>query len=328
MRSGIKCKASELVRDGRIPSLLVLPAYADPPQPQEQPYVPNDLEGAPRFPVSPDNPQPNIPPVLSGEVDDEELANLLTWTAGGFAAGPTIEEYDVYRDDGDGFVLVDTVVLEFDGIGRVTGPALAYTDTDVVNGETYSYRVTALTGGGRGLTSNVVTLQAVAPAPPNPVYLEDHVMTADGDGGSGAQAPIISIIIGAGNDIPLGTLWIGGGANIGGVIPVIIDGTPATIPDPEGLRQSGRVYTADQWWRGDDPPTPSDYQVRCSVVSGLGPNAGNAIDTWLSLAFDRTWTAADVFGGIPVVGVWRIEIRSSSTLEVLASGDMSITQTI
>lgn len=49
MRSGQKCHASQLVRDGRLPNLLVLPEYADPAHPQERPYMPKDNEGTPRF---------------------------------------------------------------------------------------------------------------------------------------------------------------------------------------------------------------------------------------------------------------------------------------
>lgn len=53
-RSGQKCLASELVRDGRNPQLLVLPEWADEAHPQERPYVPNDQEGKARFVIAPD----------------------------------------------------------------------------------------------------------------------------------------------------------------------------------------------------------------------------------------------------------------------------------
>lgn len=62
-RSGAKCRAADLVRDGRNPALLVLPEWADPPHPQEQPYVPNDVEGKARWPIAPEN-LTFVPPVL------------------------------------------------------------------------------------------------------------------------------------------------------------------------------------------------------------------------------------------------------------------------
>ena len=65
MRSGKKCLASELVRDGRNPGLLVLPEWADPSDPQEKPYIPDDIEGMADYPMAPDN----LPPtdlVLTG----------------------------------------------------------------------------------------------------------------------------------------------------------------------------------------------------------------------------------------------------------------------
>lgn len=162
MRSGIKCKASELVRDGRLTSLLVLPEYADEAHPQERPYVPMDDEGSPRFPVSPDQ-TPTTAPVLSGEAGELEgtSVNRLQWTAAERAAGPRIEEYDVYRDSGAGFELIDTVVLEYDEFGGIEGPALEYDDSDVDAGIEYSYRIIALTGDGLSLGSNVVTIEAV-----------------------------------------------------------------------------------------------------------------------------------------------------------------------
>jgi len=67
-RSGEKIFASELVRDGRLTSLLVSPEWADPAQPQERPYVPMDLEGTAKFPISPENPKPVVAPILTAQV--------------------------------------------------------------------------------------------------------------------------------------------------------------------------------------------------------------------------------------------------------------------
>lgn len=76
MRSGVKCLASELVRDGRNPHLLVLPRYYDPPQEQERPFKPDDAEGRARFPLAPDHGDDDAP-VLSGEIEDLTFEALL-----------------------------------------------------------------------------------------------------------------------------------------------------------------------------------------------------------------------------------------------------------
>lgn len=165
MRSGIKCKASELVRDGRIPSLLVLPEWADPPQPQERPYVPNDVEGKAPFDISPDV-TPVVPPVLAAEASEEELAVVLQWSAAEFTAGPRIEDYDVYRSDGGAFTLLDTIVLEYDAFGAVVGPALEYVDTVVAADVEYTYKVVAHTGSGQSVASNTASATPVEPPPP------------------------------------------------------------------------------------------------------------------------------------------------------------------
>lgn len=69
MRSGAKCFAHQLVRDGRNPSLWVLPEWADPPHPQEQPFIASPTDGVPRFPVAPENIRITAPvlSVLLGE---------------------------------------------------------------------------------------------------------------------------------------------------------------------------------------------------------------------------------------------------------------------
>lgn len=166
MRSGIKCHASELVRDGRIPSLLVLPEWADPPQPQERPYVPNDMEGTPRFDVSPDV-TPVIPPVLTAEVPPDspstpvlsieqslsELAAVLTWTASEPGDGDSIEAYTVWRSENGG---------DFELYIVIDPPALTYTDTGITEDGTYEYYVVATAvAGGDSDDSNTVGLSLI-----------------------------------------------------------------------------------------------------------------------------------------------------------------------
>jgi len=155
MRSGIKCHASELVRDGRIPSLMVLPEWADPAHPQERPYVPDDKEGVPSWQASPDSP-PITPPVLDATAPpslDPEVD--VTWTAAVRAAGPPITEYELYRDAGAGFVLLGTYPVTYNMFGGITAQTLSYIDLAVSVGGTYGYKVVGLTEQGQGSTSNV-----------------------------------------------------------------------------------------------------------------------------------------------------------------------------
>lgn len=156
MRSGIKCHASELVRDGRVPALLVLPEWADEAHPQERPYVPVSDEATPRYPVSPDNPLPNVNPVLAGQAFITPRV-VLTWAAARRAAGPRIDEYDVYKDSGAGYVLLTTVTVVYTAFGAITGPTLTYIDSAVAHAGSYSYKVVAI-ASGHSMTSNVVTL--------------------------------------------------------------------------------------------------------------------------------------------------------------------------
>ncbi len=60
-RSGTKCFASELVRDGRNPQLKVLPEWADPPHPQEQAFMISPTDGKPRFDLAPELINPTAP---------------------------------------------------------------------------------------------------------------------------------------------------------------------------------------------------------------------------------------------------------------------------
>ena len=160
MRSGIKCHASELVRDGRIPSLLVLPEWADPPHPQERPYIPDSGEGRARFPTTGADNGPVVPPVLTAEpeldVDDAPFVTL-TWTAAEWKAGEPVDTYSVLRDAGDGYVILSDLDVEYDSFGGITGPTLELLDTDVTVDGTYSYKVIAYSHG-KTVASNVVTV--------------------------------------------------------------------------------------------------------------------------------------------------------------------------
>lgn len=159
MRSGIKCLASQLVRDGRNPQLLVLPEWADPSHPQESPYVPNDDEGKAHYPIAPDD-DFNVPPVLS--LDLVLLTGTLTWTQAD-TIGPRVESYKVYRATGLTYVLLTTLSVDFgNGIDDLPVHPLTYTDATLAYDTQYTYRVDAFTGAALHLASNTETITTEA----------------------------------------------------------------------------------------------------------------------------------------------------------------------
>lgn len=93
-------------------------------------------------------------------------AVVLTWTAAEWRAGPRTERYQILKEVGSNFVLIGTLNLEYSFIMEILGPELTWTDTDVIAGQTYRYKVLAVTSNGRSLRSNIVS--AVAYEPPEP----------------------------------------------------------------------------------------------------------------------------------------------------------------
>lgn len=153
MRSGQKCYADQLVRDGRNPSLLVLPEWADDAHPQERPFASSSSDGRARHPIAPQQ-EGDVRPVL------EVAGNppVLTWTEAR-TAGVRIESYRVQRAVGAGeFATLATPAVTYGGAPRyvVTSP-VTHTDSTALPG-TYRYRVQAVTGNGRILASNEVTV--------------------------------------------------------------------------------------------------------------------------------------------------------------------------
>lgn len=163
MRCGDKVLAADLQSDGRNPRLLVCksPGCYDPAHPQERPFVVNDVEGLPRFPLAPQHGQ-DTAPVL--EVASEMMPPAITWD-GAETIGPRIESYKVYRAPGasGAFVLQDTLEVEFGSAPRyeVTTPVLFEDPTALVDTQ-YRYRVDAITQDGRTLASNVITVTTEA----------------------------------------------------------------------------------------------------------------------------------------------------------------------
>lgn len=152
MRSGAKCRAADLVRDGRNPALLVLPEWADPPHPQERPYVPMDVEGKARWPISPEN-LTFVAPALDA-VGAAGRVNL-TWTIAQYGPDSPVATYDIYRsvDGGVAYTLLHTVTVVYTSFGALVTPSV-YVDLAVLSAHTYFYKLTATSQQGFTLDSN------------------------------------------------------------------------------------------------------------------------------------------------------------------------------
>lgn len=286
------------------------------------------------------------------------MSNQLSWTEAEIF-NARFESYDVYRavqdavtgEPGD-FALIATLPIFYGWDMELLSQTLEYLDEDVDAELSYVYKVVANASNGAGdpdgdftQVSNLLVLAAdtnfllqedlfsilqedgfnilIVSAPPGTgVNLNSHVVTSYGGNGSGAQEPLITMILGGGDDIELGKLYIGGGGL--GFPNLTIDGVDATFPDPEGLRQYGRTFT-NEWWDLVAPPDGAAYEVRVTSLNGPAP-LGDPLDTWLTLDVDRFWQYFGVFNDIPQIGQWQVEIRDANTLVVLADEIMSMTQ--
>lgn len=155
-RSGIKCFADQLVRDGRNPQLLVLPEWRDEAQPQERPYSPSSSEGRARFPIAPEN----VPRTASVLTLASNNPPALTWTRAQ-TSGPRVSSYQVLRATGSGtFGVLATYPVSYGGAPRyVVTETLSHTDGTAVDGLTYRYRIDAETSAGT-IRSNILTVVA------------------------------------------------------------------------------------------------------------------------------------------------------------------------
>ena len=158
-RSGIKCFAHQLVRDGRNPQLMVLPEWADPPHPQEQPFWQSPTDGKPKYPLAPENLPPVVPPILA--VTSPAATAALTWSEA-TTQRVAFETYEVYRAPAVGdFALLETLEVDFgEAVFYAPVVPVAHNDATVVSATSYRYRVDAVDTYGRRSASNVVTFTA------------------------------------------------------------------------------------------------------------------------------------------------------------------------
>lgn len=288
------------------------------------------------------------------------MSNQLTWSEAEIF-NARYESYDVYRaivdpltsEAGD-YTLIVSLPIEYDWDMTILSQTLEYLDESADAEVIYAYKVIANASNGPGdpdgdftQVSNIVVLGTgpdgnnllqedgfailqedgsfilIVSETPGGIHLLDHVVVSGGFNGSGSQEPIITLTLGAGDFIPLGQLYIGGGGNPPGD-NFTIDGVQQPA-DPMAFRNFGKVFT-DEWWNGASPPDGAAYEVRVTSLNGPAPNGVN--DTWLPLTTDRTWQYLGVFDDIALVGQWEIEIRDASSLVVLADAIMSMTQVL
>lgn len=146
-RSGRKMLLRDMVSDGYYPNLLVDPAWREEKHPQE--YLPKIEDPTSLYRPSPAREGGPTSPVLSADVTLNAVT--LTWTES-ITRVNQIEEYQVWRtatDSGDAgylasFALVETVDVERDYKGAITGDPYTYEDSDLDFGVTYSYFVRAV----------------------------------------------------------------------------------------------------------------------------------------------------------------------------------------
>ena len=149
-RSGKKCRANELVRDGRNPQLLVLPEWADPYHPQEHPYSPDDQEGMAQFAIAPDT-LPATGLALAGTFHQPNPMNL-GWNQAQLL-GPRAETYRVRKSkNGSPYTTIFSTPVDYTNAtlhvpniglqkdyGHVYYVGTTYSDTDVgANGDLLS----------------------------------------------------------------------------------------------------------------------------------------------------------------------------------------------
>lgn len=160
-RCGLRALLNDLVFDQQIPWLRVHQECFDPKHPQEKLVKVTD-------PIAVWRPSPEAQytyPVLSGLQVTTQIN--LTWTKAKYWDG-RVDKYDLYRGIPPvdplvqtTFTLLKSQAVVYSRFGAATTTPLTWSDTPIVPGTTYQYRVSAVDVYGRLLTSNIITVTAV-----------------------------------------------------------------------------------------------------------------------------------------------------------------------
>jgi photosystem II stability/assembly factor-like uncharacterized protein len=307
MRSGTKCFASQLVRDGRNPQLLVLPEWADPPHPQEQPFIPSPTDGMPRYPVAPENVDiiPPVlivrlqgPPVLSGTLLGADVS--LSWTPYGPPEGEIVTAYYVYRIDDDGPATF---------IAALPPDTFTFVDVGTTEGVVHEYFVTG-ESAAESLSSNILSFVWGTPAPTTGWIVRtsgtSEVLLAVADNGTtmvavGGTGTILTSTDG-------GTTWSPQNSNTSTTLRDVIfaAGKWVVVGDGDQVVTSTDTVT----WTAQIIGSPSEtalfsityafgayYIVGVSGTNGTAFSSSDAV-TWASVPNIETVMGANTYGAV------------------------------
>lgn len=86
--------------------------------------------------------------------------------------------------------------------------------------------------------------------------------------------------------------------------------------------ENGSFTVKNQWC--PDSGTPGNYEARATVTLGDTPT-GSAVDSWLSLASDVTWTIVDnTADAVTPSSGFLVELRRAGSSRILASANITL----
>lgn len=94
--------------------------------------------------------------------------------------------------------------------------------------------------------------------------------------------------------------------------------------NPNGsIDNFGEWFSSGLWFYGGSDQVGADYEIRATRTSGTAPS-GSALDTWLSLSAERSWTMVSSVVNWSKSCTLTIEIRRAGIPTVLTSGTYTI----
>lgn len=217
--------------------------------------------------------------VQSGSGSTATYSVALSWTQPTMPAGETVASVNVYRG---GTLLV-----------TLPATAVAYSDTNVAPGQTYSYYLTNVdTSGNASVPTATVT--ASIPAAPGPISISTKTLPAGtvgtpynasiaAAGGSGALS--YSATLATGLIINSGTGVITGTPTTAGTFPETV-----TVSDAAGDTPANASYSVVISAAAPPPPPTKSFHIRAGELSAYTDSTGVA---WSADAdYTETFTAS------------------------------------
>ncbi len=251
---------------------------------------------------------PSAPTITSAEPGDAEVA--LQWTAPSSNGGATITGYKVYRGAVSGGETLLTTL----------GNVLLFTDTSVINGQTYFYRVSAVNSVGEGALSNEVDATPT-PAPVEPSAPQDLLATP-----GNAQVTLTWSAPVSNGGAVITAYNVYRGASSGGETLLISLGNVLTYTDhavSNGVTYYYKVTAENSVGEGPFSDEVSAKPVTVpSAPQNLVATAGNA-------QIVLTWSAPSNNGGESITGykVYRGTTSGGETLLITLGNVLTYTNT-